>query len=87
VLALVASAVVCAENTAAFLFLFSFTFGWFGQAVVTSLGMTADHVATFGTLPFFGFFGQKLIHALFFYEIQIIDHAYVIFPVTLIEAL
>ena len=62
-------------------------FGWFGQAVITSLSMTADHVAAFGTFPFFCFFGQELIHALFFYEVQIIDHAYVILPVTLIEVL
>ena len=62
-------------------------FGRFGQAVVTSFSMTADYVAAFGTFPFFRFFGQELVHALFFYEIQIIDHAYVILPVTLIEAL
>lgn len=49
--------------------------------------MTADYVAAFQTFPFFRFFGQELVHALFFDEIQIIDHAYVILLVTLIEAL
>jgi len=66
---------------------FLFTFGWFGQTVITGLRVTADYVAAFGTFPFFRFFCQELIHALFFYEIQVIDHAYVILPVALIEAL
>jgi hypothetical protein len=87
VLAVVAPAVVCADNAAALRLLFLFTFGRFGQAVIASLSMTADYVAAFRTFPFFRFFGQKLVHALFFYEIQIIYHTYVILPVTLIEAL
>jgi hypothetical protein len=83
-LAVIASAVVCADYAAAFRFLFSFNFRWFRQTVKTSLSMTADYVAAFRTFPFFRFFGQELVHALFFYEIQIIDHAYVILLVTLI---
>jgi hypothetical protein len=68
-------------------FFFSFTFRRFGQAIITNLSMTADYIAAFRTFPFCCFFGQELVHPLFFHEIQIIDHAYVILLVTLIEAL